>query len=89
VWWNPSISPVGLLIYTGDLFRSWQGDAIIPALSGKALIRVDIDGDKAAKADQWDMGARIRAADLGPDGAIYLLVDEKSGGKLLRLTPTL
>lgn len=87
LWWNPSISPGGLLIYTGDLFKGWKGDAIIPALSGKALIRVDIDGDKARKADQWDMGARIRAADQGPDGSVYLLVDEKSGGKLLRLTP--
>ena len=87
VWWNPSISPGGLLIYTGDLFEGWKGDAIVPALSGQALIRVDIDGDKARKADQWDMGARVRAADQGPDGSIYLLTDEKSGGKLLRLTP--
>ena len=87
MWWNPSISPGGLLIYTGDLFKGWKGDALVPALSGQALIRVDIDGDKAKKADQWDMGRRIRAADQGPDGAVYLLVDEKSGGKLLRLTP--
>ncbi len=87
VWWNPSVSPGGLLIYSGDLFKGWKGDALVPALSGQALIRVDIDGDRATKADQWDMGARIRAADQGPDGAIYLLVDEKSGGKLLRLRP--
>lgn len=87
VWWNPSISPGGLLIYTGDLFKGWKGDALVPALSGQALIRVDIDGDKAKKAEQWDMGRRIRAADQGPDGAVYLLVDEKSRGQLLRLTP--
>ena len=87
VWWNPSISPGGLLIYTGDQFKGWKGDAIVPALSGKALIRVDLDGDKAKKADQWDMGVRIRAADQGPDGSVYLLVDERSGGKLVRLTP--
>ena len=84
LWWNPSISPAGLLIYTGDLFKGWKGDAIIPALSGEALIRVVINGDQARKAEQWDMGERIRAADQGPDGAIYLLED---GGRLLRLTP--
>ena len=50
VWWNPSISPAGLMIYSGDKFPRWKGDALVPALSGKALIRVDIDGDKAAKA---------------------------------------
>lgn len=87
VWWNPSISPAGLLIYSGDMFSQWKGDALIGALSGEAFIRVDIDGDKAQKADQWPMGARIRAVDQGPDGAVYLLQDGDSGGKLLRLTP--
>jgi glucose/arabinose dehydrogenase len=89
VWWNPAISPSGLLIYSGDLFRGWKGDALIPALSGKALIRVDIEGDRARKADQWDMGQRIRAVDQGPRGEIYLLEDGRggSGGRLLRLEP--
>jgi glucose/arabinose dehydrogenase len=59
---------------------------LITALSGKALIRVDIDGDRARKADQWDMGKRVRAVDQGPDGAVYLLEDGP-GARLLRLTP--
>ena len=84
VWWNPSISPGGLMIYTGDRFPAWKGDALIPALSGEALIRVDIEGDKARKADQWDMDQRIRAVDQGPGGSVYLLED---GGRLLRLDP--
>jgi len=84
VWWNPSISPAGLMIYTGDRFPSWKGDALIPALSGETLIRVDIEGDKARKADQWDMDQRIRAVDQGPGGSVYLLED---GGRLLRLDP--
>jgi glucose/arabinose dehydrogenase len=84
VWWNPSISPGGLMIYGGDKFAAWKGDALIPALSGEALIRVDIDGDQAVKAEQWDMDARIRAVEQGPDGTVYLLED---GGRLLRLAP--
>ena len=87
VWWNPSISPSSLLIYTGDLFPQWKGDALIGALSGEALIRVDIRGDQAKKADQWPMGARIRAVDQGPRGEVYLLEDGESGGRLLRLEP--
>jgi len=86
VWWNPSVSPSSLLIYTGDLFPQWKGDAIIGALSGQALIHVRIRGDKATKAGQWDMGARIRAVDQGPKGKIYLLEDG-AGGRLLRLEP--
>ena len=85
--WTPSISPGGLLIYTGDRFAAWKGDALIPALSGEALIRVDINGDRAVKADQWAMGARIREVEQGPDGSVYLLEDGKSGGRLVRLDP--
>ncbi len=84
VFWNPSISPGGLIIYKGDRFPGWKGDALIPALSGESLIRVDLNGDKAAKADQWAMGARIRAVEEGPDGSVYVL-EEK--GRLLRLVP--
>jgi glucose/arabinose dehydrogenase len=87
VWWNPSISPSSLLIYSGDLFPQWKGDALIGALSGEALIHVRIRGDQASKADQWPMGARIRAVDQGPHGEVYLLEDGDSGGRLLRLEP--
>ena len=87
VFWNPSVSPAGLLIYSGSLFPQWKGDALIPALSGQALIHVRIRGDQASKADQWDMGARIRAAQQGPGGEVYLLEDG-SGARLLRLTPS-
>lgn len=86
VWWNPSISPGALMIYSGDLFPQWKGDALIGALSGQSLIRVDIDGDKARKANRWPMGARIRAVDQGPRGEVYLLEDGE-GGRLLKLEP--
>jgi glucose/arabinose dehydrogenase len=85
-WWNPSISPAGLIIYTGDLFPQWKGDALFGALSGQALMHVRIRGDQATKADQWDMGNRIREVQQGPQGEIYLLEDG-DGARLLKLTP--
>ncbi|GGB22506.1 dehydrogenase [Sphingomonas metalli] len=89
VWWNPVISPGGLMIYSGNLFPQWKGDAFIGGLSSQSLVRVDLDGDRAAKGDQWPMGARIREVEQGPDGAIWVLEDggRGSGGRLLRLTP--
>ena len=86
VWWNPSVSPAGLIIYTGDLFPGWKGDALLGALSGEAFIHVRIRGDQASKADQWDMGHRIREVAQGPRGEVYLLEDGE-GGRLLRLEP--
>ena len=84
--WVPSISPTSLMIYDGKLFPEWKGSGFIGALAGKALIRVTLDGERAQKADRWDMGRRIRWVGEGPDGAIYLLEDE-DGARLLRLTP--
>jgi glucose/arabinose dehydrogenase len=88
VWWNPSISPAGLMIYSGGLFPQWKGDAFVGGLSSKALLRVHLDGTTATKGDQWDMGARIREVEQGPDGAIWVLEDGgESQGRLIRLTP--
>lgn len=86
VFWTPSVSPGSLMIYTGDMFGPWQGDAFAGALSGQALIRVDLEGTTATKADEWPMGERIREVEQGPDGSIYLLEDG-SGANLLRLRP--
>ncbi len=86
LWWNPSISPGSLMIYTGSLFPEWKGDAFIGALGGQALLRVDLDGENAAKAEAWPMEARIREVEQGPDGAIWLLEDGEAG-RLLKLNP--
>lgn len=89
VWWNPAISPGGLMIYSGDMFPQWKGDAFIGGLSAQALIRVDLDGTNASKGDQWSLGTRIREVEQGPDGSIYLLEDGLRGasGRMLKLTP--
>jgi len=84
--WNPSVSPGGLLIYTGSSFPQWKGDALIPALTAQSLIRVDIEGHDAKRAGEWPMGARLRGIAQGPDGSVYILQDG-AGAKLLRLTP--
>lgn len=86
VSWNPSISPGSLMVYRGDLFSAWTGDAFLGALSGQALVRVDLDGATAGTVETWPMGARIRAVAEDADGVIWLLEDGDAG-RLLRLTP--
>lgn len=89
VSWNPAISPGGLIVYSGKAFPQWAGDLFIGGLSSQALVRVDIDGTTARKANQFPLGARIREVEEGPDGALWLLEDGARGsqGRLLKLTP--
>ncbi|MEO1245018.1 MAG: PQQ-dependent sugar dehydrogenase [Pseudomonadota bacterium] len=88
-YWVPAISPGGLMFYDGELFPEWQGDAFIGGLSSEALIRIEFDGENAREAERFEMGARIREEEQGPDGAIWILEDERRGseGRLLKLTP--
>jgi glucose/arabinose dehydrogenase len=86
IQWTPVIAPAGLVIYSGELFPSWKGDALIGGLRTQALIRVKLKGDEAVEAARYDMGKRIREVEQGPDGSVWLLEDEV-GGRLLRLTP--
>lgn len=89
LFWNPSVSPAGFLIYTGALFPEWRGSAFMGGLSSEALLRVTLSGTTAAKADQWPMHARIRDVAQAPDGAVWLVEDEANGsqGRLIRVTP--
>ena len=100
--WTPVISPAGLIIYDGDIFADWQGDAFIGGLSSKAVIRVEFQetpldnmgsgGESstmettATEAERYEWGKRIREVEQGPDGAIYVLEDQ-AGGRLVKLTP--
>ncbi|MEL6505225.1 MAG: PQQ-dependent sugar dehydrogenase [Pseudomonadota bacterium] len=83
--WVPSIAPSGLVIYKGDEFTDWQGDALIGGLVSQALIRVDIKPDNTAQeAERYRWGKRIREVEEGPDGALYVLED-RGGARLLKL----
>jgi glucose/arabinose dehydrogenase len=89
ITWTPVVSPAGLIFYSGAMFPAWRGSALMGGLSGQALLRIEVSGGTAREADRWDMGARIREVEQGPDGSVYLLEDEDddSQGRLLKLTP--
>lgn len=86
LYWVPTVAPSGLIIYDGEMFPDWQGNAFIGGLASKALLRIVIDSQSAVEAERFDMGKRIREVEQGPDGAIWVLEDQR-GGRLLRLTP--
>ncbi|MEG9326485.1 PQQ-dependent sugar dehydrogenase [Salinimicrobium catena] len=82
--WTPTISPSGMIFYTGDHFEEWQGDMFIGGLTSTGLVRVQVDGEKAEEVERIPLNLRIRDVEQAPDGSIYVLTDEDNG-KVMRL----
>jgi glucose/arabinose dehydrogenase len=88
-YWDPVISPSGMVIYSGAAFPEWKGNIFIGSLSKKALVRLVVDNDRVVGEEHLlteDVDERIRDVVEGPDGALYVLTDERNG-KLLALRP--
>jgi glucose/arabinose dehydrogenase len=86
-FWNPSISPSGLIFYTGDKFKDLKGKALLGGLSSEALIVLTIQDDKVLDDSIVKTGRRIRDVAQTPDGNLLLLTDGNNA-ELLRLTPS-
>jgi glucose/arabinose dehydrogenase len=86
VTWTPVISPAGLIIYKGEQFPEWKGNAFIGGLSSTSLVRIALEGNTAHEAARYAMGTRIREIEQGPTGSLWLLEDGRDG-RLLELRP--
>lgn len=84
--WTPVISPAGAAFYNGSMFPQWRGSLLFGGLSSQCVVRLVLDGERVAIEERLDMGRRIRDVIEAPDGAIFLIVDDRNGD-LLRLTP--
>jgi len=85
-YWNPVISPSGMIFYTGAKFPQWKGNLLISGLSSESLTRLKIEGNKVTEEERIAMGERIRDVEQAPDGSIYVATDE-SDGHIWRLSP--
>lgn len=87
-YWDPSIAPSGLAVYTGDRFPGWSGNLFVGALAHQKIQRVVLEGRTVARQEtllENELG-RIRDVRTGPDGFLYVLTDA-SDGALYRLEP--
>lgn len=80
-FWDPSIAPSGATIYDGALFPEWSGNLFIGALRGKRLVRLKLKGNVVEEKEQLLVNqlGRIRDVRTGPDGAIWLTIDDENG----------
>ena len=91
-FFNPSIGPSGIAFYTGDKFPAWKGNLFITGMVGQKLIRMEIKGRQIVSQETViaDYG-RVRAVKVGPDGLLYVLLQnmngDPKGGSIIRLVP--
>jgi glucose/arabinose dehydrogenase len=96
-YWTPSIAPSGLAIYMGDRFPEWRGSVLAGGLDGRLISRVAIQRtDEGYQVESLERPGllpgfgRIRDVREGPDGYIYVAIDDRRGGALtpiVRLEP--
>ena len=92
VWW-PSIAPSGMTFYSGDKIPEWQGNLLVGSMvegripgSGHLERLVFNSRGEELRRESLLRKFRARVSDVqqGPDGYVYVLLDEERGA-LLRL----
>jgi glucose/arabinose dehydrogenase len=90
-YWNPSIAPSGLMVYTGAAFPGWKNNLFIGGLSGMQVTRLVMRGEKVMSEEKllMDRCQRIKVINQGPEGDIYILTDQMppAQNEILRLVP--
>jgi len=84
-FWDPSIAPSGMMVYSGKLWPEWQGDMFIGALKFDYISR--LEGSPLIEVEQIEGDATQRVRDIreAPDGSIWFL--SVGNGALYRLSP--
>ena len=80
-YWVPSIAASSMIIYKGDEFKEWNGDALITSLRDKSLRKIKFKDNKLVdeKIIFKDKIGRIRDIEIQQKtGKIFLLTDEGS-----------
>ena len=95
---TPSIAPSGLMVYTGDRFPEWKNSIFMGGMADPQVARLPLVGDgegvyvgRMERPPLMIGFGRIRAITQGPDGLIYIAIDDRRGGGLtpiVRLEPS-
>lgn len=89
-YWDPSIAPSGMVVYSGGLIPDWRGDILFGSLNSDFLGRLDPDTPAPTGFAEERLAspetARVRDVVEAPDGAIWFL--SVLNGAAYRMAPT-
>jgi glucose/arabinose dehydrogenase len=84
--WIDTHAPGGLTIYTGTAFPQWRGHLLSAGLVTQDLRVINPQGDPLNIEKRIVIGERVRDAEIGADGNLYIITDGPQG-HLLRIEP--
>ncbi len=84
-YWDPSIAPSGMMIYSGKLWPAWRGDFFVGSLKFNMISRLSGAPMRETERISGAETGRIRDVAEAPDGAIWFLSETE--GALFRLSP--
>ena len=85
-YWDPSIAPSGMAIYSGRLWPDWRGQFFVGSLKFDYISRLDPTGGfREVERMAFPETGRVRDVREAPDGAIWFLSEER--GTVYRINP--
>lgn len=84
-YWDPSIAPSGMMIYSGKLWPDWRGHMFVGSLKFDYISRLSGGNLKEREQIKGPSTARVRDVREAPDGSIWFIAEDS--GKILRLRP--
>ncbi len=85
LYWRPSIAICGINFYQGNMFPKWQNKLLVASLKYEDVRVLSVDGDRVIHEEVILKNAgRVREAISGPDGAVYVVLNQPDA--ILRLT---
>lgn len=84
-YWDPSIAPSGLMVYSGKLWPEWKGDIFVGSLKFDYIARLDGSPLREVQQIKSDATERVRDVIEAPDGSIWFV--SVGQGAVYRMTP--
>ncbi len=86
IYWTPSIAPCGMAFANADRYPEWANNIFSGSLSFRYVVRSQLNGNQVEKHEIMIREAgRVRVIETGPDGYLYIGVENP--GVIFRLIP--
>ena len=83
-YWVPSIAPSGMAFVSSKKYPDWNGNILVGSLKFEYLERLELKNNKVVKREKLIEGlGRVRDVKQGPDGYIYIAVENRGIVKLV------